>query len=137
MEQIFENPKGTLEDYHKSRERDDRIDDYSKEFADLTKKTEKYSNGLKNLYKDIYLCESDFEKEMKQETLKTLERELEALNRRKAELNDRVAKLKWIDDSKDNLGKIVREYRKAFNGLTYENKLELIREFTDRIVVYD
>ena len=137
IEQVFENPKSTLEDYYKSRERDDRIEDYSKEYAELTKKAEKYSNALKNVYKDLYLCESDLEKEMKQETLKTLERELETLNRRKAELSERVAKLRQVDESKESLGKIVREYRQAFDSLTYENKIELIREFTERIVVYD
>ncbi len=81
------------------------------------KKIEKYSNGLRNLYKDMYLTESDFEKELKQETISTMEKELGALNHRKIELNEHIVRLRRIDENKDNLKKIIQNYKHKFRNI--------------------
>ena len=85
----------------------------------------------------MYLTESDFEKELKQETLSTMEKELESLNRRKAELNEHLVRLKRIDENKENLKKVIRSYAQAFKRINYENKIELIKEFVEKVVVYE
>jgi len=92
---------------------------------------------LKNLYKDIYLAENERERELKEETVKTMNDELEQLNHRKIELNSHIVKLKRIDENKSNLTKIVKAYKENFDNLSYENKIELIKEFVEKIVVYE
>lgn len=65
IEEVFKNPKKILETYYSCQNQNDILEGYKSEFDDIIKKIEKYSNGLKNLYKDMYLTESDFEKELK------------------------------------------------------------------------
>jgi len=89
------------------------------------------------LYKDIYLTENDFEKEIKQEAIKSMEDELELFNKRKVELNDFIVKLKRIDENKENLNKIIKVFKKNLKSITQENKIELIKEFVDKIVLYE
>ncbi len=89
------------------------------------------------MYKDIYLTENDFEKEIKQEAIKSMEDELELFNKRKVELNDFIVKLKRIDENKENLNKIIKVFKKNLKSITQENKIELIKEFVDKIVLYE
>lgn len=126
-----------IEMYFSSKNQDDILNGYKSEFDDILKKIEKYWNGLKNLYKDMYLTENDFEKELKQETIYTMEKELESLNHRKIELNGHVVRLKWIDENKENLKKIIQNYKHKFKNVSEKNKIEIIQEFVEKVVVYE
>jgi hypothetical protein len=66
-----------------------------------------------------------------------MEKELEALNKRKIELNELIIKLKRVDENKENLSKIVNNYKKNFNNLEDIDKIELIKEFVDKVIVYE
>lgn len=137
IEEIFKNPDKVLEEYYNSKNQNNLIENYKEEFHDILKKIEKYSCWLKNLYKDIYLTDNDFEKEIKQEAIKSMEDELELFNKRKVELNDFIVKLKRIDENKENLNKIIKVFKKNLKSVTQENKVELIKEFVDKIVLYE
>ena len=137
IEQIFKNPKQILEEYYSSHNQNTMLESYREEFDNILKNIERYMNGLKNLYKDIYLIENEVEKEIKQETVKTMEQELESLNHRKIELNTYIVKLKRVEENRENLSKIIKNYKEIFNDIRKENKIELIKEFVEKVIVYE
>lgn len=85
----------------------------------------------------MYLTENETEKDLKQETISTMEKELESLSQRKIELTTYIIKLKRIDENKENLHKFIESYRKNFDNLDSENKIELIKEFVEKVMVYE
>lgn len=97
IDEIFKNPDKILEKYYNSKNQNNLIEKYRDEFNEILKKIEKYSNWLKNLYRDIYIIENEIEKEIKQETIKSMEQELENFNQRKIELNNYLVKFKRVD----------------------------------------
>ena len=137
IELVFRNPKNTLESYYNSKNQNDIFDWYKWELDGIVKKIEKYSNGLRNLYKDMYLTDIDIEKELKQDAIQTMEKELGTLNNRKIELNAHLIRLKQIDENKDNLKKIIQNYKHKFKNIDEQSKIELIQEFVEKIVVYE
>lgn len=66
-----------------------------------------------------------------------MEKELESLNHRKVELNGHVVRLKRIDENKENLKKIIQSYRNKFKKVSEQNKIELIQEFVEKVVMYE
>lgn len=85
----------------------------------------------------MYLAYNDMEKELKEDTVKTMEKELDQLNHRKIELNSYMVKLKRIDENKENLNNVIKIYKDTFNNISYENKVELIKEFVEKVIVYE
>lgn len=85
----------------------------------------------------MYLTDIDIEKKLKQDAIQTMERELGSLNNRKVELNAHLARLKQIDENKDNLKKIIHNYKHKFKNIDEQSKIELIQEFVEKIVVYE
>ncbi len=137
IDSIFKNPKELLEKYYSSNNQNGILENYRTEFNDILKKIERYSNWLKSLYKDMYLADNDMEKELKEDTVKTMEKELDQLNHRKIELNSYMVKLKRIDENKENLNNVIKIYKDTFNNISYENKVELIKEFVEKVIVYE
>lgn len=137
IEEIFKNPDIILEKYYNSKNQNNLIENYRNEFNEILKKIEKYTNWLKNLYKDIYLIENELEKEIKQETIKSMEQELESFNQRKIELNNYIIKLKRVDENKENISKVVKIYKTNIKNISEENKIELIKEFVDKVILYE
>lgn len=85
----------------------------------------------------MYLTDIDIEKELKQDAIQTMEKELGTLNNRKIELNAHLIRLKQIDKNKDNLKKIIQNYKNKFKNIDEQSKIELIQEFVEKIVVYE
>lgn len=137
IEEIFKNPEKMLEEYYHSKNQNNLIENYKEEFYEILKKIERYSIWLKNLYKDIYLVENEIEKEIKKETIKSMEEELEVFNKRKIELNAYITNLKRIDENKENLKRIIKTFRKNLKNIWAESKIEVIKEFVDKVVLYE
>lgn len=137
IEEIFKNPDTILEKYYNSKNQNNLIENYRNEFNEILKKIEKYTNWLKNLYKDIYLIENELEKEIKQETIKSMEQELESFNQRRIELNNYIIKLKRIDENKESISKVIKIYKTNIKNTSEENKIELIKEFVDKVILYE
>jgi len=135
LNEIFKNPKEILEAYYqKDLEENDIIKKLKKEKNKLDESIEINEKALYNANDDYY-SSSDIGKKSLKKLILNYEIKISDLYERLEEVKNRIENFNNIKANSDNLVKLIKNYKIIFAKLTDEDKIEIIKEFVEKIEI--
>jgi len=137
IDEIIRNPKKLLEEYYKDDKTTKSLNEFYDKISDIDKTIIKNNNTIQNLYEAIYSTNDKNDITNKEAVVNKLKNQIEWLNSLKIEIEEKIKKLKNIDNSKNNLMQIIKIYKNKLDNLKEEKKVELLHLFIEKIILFE
>lgn len=136
VENVIRNPKKLLEEYFNDDKTKKSLNEYFDKIIEIDKIVNKNNNTIQNLYEAIYSTTDKNDIINKEAVVNKLKHQIEGLTQQKLEIEEKIKKLKDIDNSKTNLMKVVKFYKNKMDNLKDEKKVELLHIFIDKLTIH-
>lgn len=135
LDYIFKNPKEVLEVYYdKEKEWNEVIRKLIKEEDNLNKTIDEKTKILEKMQEDYYLFEW-IRKITQEKLIKKNEDKINNMYSRLEEVKERIKEFNNVKENTKNLIKLFNNYKEIYKNLTDEDKLDLIKEFVDKVEI--
>jgi len=109
---------------------------YENELIDVWDEIHNLTKWLSNAYEKLYIETIDFKKVIKEKLVQDLENRLEIFNDRRDKLMVKLEKLNKTEKNKSNIKRVISKFKYNLNNkITYKEKVEIIKEFLDKIII--
>lgn len=135
MKKVFIDTEKFVETYYNKRNKNNRIIEENKNLLEIENKLKKKENLLKNIYKELYEIEDEFEKNIKEKLVKETKEEYKVLENTITELKEKIKNLEETEKWKETLLSLSEKVRLKMKNLDYKGKIQLAREFIDKIII--
>jgi len=135
IEEVFRDPKKLLEEYYNESKKNNILEEYYKELDECNDGIKKTNTTIQNIYEDLYSW-NDNDRKNKEAVLERLKLKLDGFFWLKIEIEENINKLESIERNKSNLFDLVKLYRNKIDNLSDEKKIELIKLFVDKIIIF-
>ena len=135
IDKIFRNPKEVLEAYYITEFNEkSKINSLKKESTNLKILIIENENKYLRMQEDYYSLEWIAKKAL-EKNLKILEDKINILNKRFKDITKRIEEFEQAKNNKKDLIKLIKSYNKIYSKLTDEDKLDIIKEFIEKIEI--
>lgn len=135
LDHIFRNPKEVIEAYYnKDLEDNSRIKKLKEERGKLEINIDEKDKKLLQMQEDYYFLEW-LRKSNQEKIMKKTEKDINDMNERLNEVKERIEQYYNVQDNRKNLIKMLKAYKEIYKSLTDEDKLDLIKEFVEKVEI--
>lgn len=135
IEKLFKNPKEVLEAYYdRWLEENTRIKALRNEENILNENIEKNEETFSSMQEDYYSLKG-IRKENLNRLMSQYETKITDYYKRLEEVKVRIEDFNRVKENSNNLIKLIKNYKNIFSNLTKEDKINIIKEFVEKIEV--